>query len=88
MQTERVGIREFRDKLSTYLLTSEAPVTITRHGDAVGLYIPIRRKRTAEERAEFDKTAARWQEIVDSMGLSEDEILEDFKMWRKGNQQQ
>jgi antitoxin (DNA-binding transcriptional repressor) of toxin-antitoxin stability system len=87
MQTEKVGIREFRDNLSSYLLTSESPVTITRHGDAVGHYIPVRRKRTAEERAEFVKIAARWQKVVDSMCLSEDEIVEDFKRWRKGDKQ-
>jgi antitoxin (DNA-binding transcriptional repressor) of toxin-antitoxin stability system len=86
MQTERVGIREFRDKLSTYLLTSEAPVTITRHGDAVGLYIPIRRKRTAEERLAFDEAAAKWHAVLESAGVSEDEVLEDFKRWRKADQ--
>jgi hypothetical protein len=33
METVRVGMREFRDKLATYLLESDAPVAITRHGD-------------------------------------------------------
>jgi antitoxin (DNA-binding transcriptional repressor) of toxin-antitoxin stability system len=86
MQTETVGIREFRDNLSSYLLTSESPVTITRHGDAVGLYIPIRRKRTAEERLAFQEAADKWQAVLNSAGVSEEEVLEDFKRWRKGDQ--
>jgi hypothetical protein len=36
METTKVGIREFRDNLSTYLLESDVPVAITRHGDTVG----------------------------------------------------
>ena len=44
METLKVGIREFRDKLASYLLESDVPVAITRHGDTVGYYIPARRK--------------------------------------------
>jgi PHD/YefM family antitoxin component YafN of YafNO toxin-antitoxin module len=34
MGTVSVGIREFRDNLTTYI-DSESPVAITRHGDTV-----------------------------------------------------
>ena len=40
MEALKVGMREFRDKLATYLLESESPVAITRHGDTVGYFIP------------------------------------------------
>ena len=50
MATQRIGIREFRESLSTYLLQSQAPIAITRHGDTVGYYIPTRRKRTPEKK--------------------------------------
>jgi len=83
MQTEKVGIREFRDNLSTYLLTSESPVTITRHGDAVGLYIPIRRKRTAEERLAFDQAAAIWQKQLDESGVGEEDFTKEIHEGRK-----
>ena len=36
METVKIGVREFRDKLATYLLESEAPLAITRHGDTIG----------------------------------------------------
>ena len=32
METLKVGIREFREKLASYLLETEVPVAITRHG--------------------------------------------------------
>jgi hypothetical protein len=40
METQRVGIREFRDKLATYLLESDKALAITRHGDTIGYYLP------------------------------------------------
>lgn len=82
METQRIGIREFRDKLATYLLESQAPLAITRHGDTVGYYIPTRRKRTDAEKAAFHDAAASWQQILDAAGVSEDEVIEDFKQWR------
>jgi len=35
MEASKVGIREFQNKFSCYLLESEASVAITRHGDTV-----------------------------------------------------
>jgi PHD/YefM family antitoxin component YafN of YafNO toxin-antitoxin module len=84
METLKVGIREFREKLASYLLESEVPVAITRHGDTVGYYIPARRKRTEAERAALKQAAARVQEMLTAAGISEEEILQDFKRWRAG----
>jgi antitoxin (DNA-binding transcriptional repressor) of toxin-antitoxin stability system len=82
IETLKVGIREFRDKLSTYLLESETPVAITRHGDTVGYFLPVRRKRSEAERAAFKEASARWQETLDAAGISEEEAVADFKRWR------
>jgi PHD/YefM family antitoxin component YafN of YafNO toxin-antitoxin module len=82
METQKVGIREFRDKLATYLLESEAPVAITRHGDTVGYYIPARRKRSDAERAALREASVRLQQALASAGLSEEDVLADFKLWR------
>jgi PHD/YefM family antitoxin component YafN of YafNO toxin-antitoxin module len=82
MKTQKIGMREFRDKLATYLLESEAPLAITRHGDTVGYFIPARRKRSDAEREALKDAAARWQEILDSEGISEDEVVTEFKRWR------
>jgi PHD/YefM family antitoxin component YafN of YafNO toxin-antitoxin module len=84
METVKVGIREFRDNLATYLLESDGPMAITRHGDTIGYYIPARRKRTDADRTALKEAASKLQDILTSQGISEDEIVEDFKQWRRG----
>jgi PHD/YefM family antitoxin component YafN of YafNO toxin-antitoxin module len=83
METQRVGIREFRDKLATYLLESDSALAITRHGDTIGYYLPARRKRTEAEREAFEAASERLQAVLDAKGITEDEIIEDFQRWRK-----
>lgn len=84
MGAVKVGIREFREKLASYVLGSETPVAITRHGDTVGYYIPARRKRSETERAALREAASRLQKMLEAAGISEDEIVADFKRWRAG----
>jgi PHD/YefM family antitoxin component YafN of YafNO toxin-antitoxin module len=83
METQSVGIREFRDKLATYLLETDAALAITRHGDTIGYYLPTRRKRSEAERAALEVASTRLHEAMAAKGVTEDEILEDFKRWRK-----
>ena len=78
----KVGIREFRENLANYLLQSDKPVAITRHGDTVGYYLPARRKRSDAERAQLKEAASRLQEMLLGEGITEDEIIADFKRWR------
>jgi PHD/YefM family antitoxin component YafN of YafNO toxin-antitoxin module len=82
MEQQKVGMREFRDNMATYM-ESETPVTITRHGDAVGLYIPLRHKRTVADRVALQEATEAFQQEMARVGLTEDEMLEDFKKWRK-----
>jgi len=87
METQKVGIREFRNKLATFVLESDAPVAITRHGDTVGYYLPVRRKRTDADRAALKEATEKWQAILDAQGISEDELVEGFKKWRSERKQ-
>ena len=84
VETLKVGIREFREKLANYLLETDVPVAITRHGDTVGYYIPARRKRAEVDRAALKEAASRLQAALAAEGISEEEILKDFKQWRAG----
>lgn len=59
-------------------------MAITRHGDTVGYYIPARRKRTDAERAALKEAASRLQDALAAEGISEEEIIRDFKRWRRG----
>jgi antitoxin (DNA-binding transcriptional repressor) of toxin-antitoxin stability system len=80
-EMETVGIREFRKNLAGYL-ESSAPVAITRHGETIGFFLPAPPKRTEEQWAEFDRAAARLDQMIAETGLSEEEFVEDFKRWR------
>lgn len=82
MGAVKVGIREFREKLASYVLESDTPVAITRHGDTVGYYIPARRKRSEAERAALSEAASRLQKMLKAEGISEEDIAADFKRWR------
>ncbi len=84
MEAVKVGIREFRENLASYLLESDTPVAITRHGDTVGYYIPARRKREDSDREALKQASSRLQRALAAQGISEEEILADFKQWRRG----
>jgi prevent-host-death family protein len=84
METLKVGIREFRENLANYLLQTDKPVVITRHGDTVGYYLPARRTRSESERAALKEAALHLQKILAAEGINEDEVIEDFKRWRSG----
>ncbi len=41
MDTVKIGIREFREKLAGYLESDQA-LAIARHGETLGFYIPAK----------------------------------------------
>lgn len=82
MDTPSVGIREFRASLAEYIDT-DAPVTITRHGQAVGLFVPLRRP-SAEDLQRLQAAAAKFRK---AMPLNDDEVeqvVADFDALRRG----
>jgi prevent-host-death family protein len=83
MEAIKVGIREFRTKLAHYLLESDTPVAITRHGDTVGYFIPARRRLDAEREA-LKEAAAKLDGMLIAYGITEDEIIAEFKAKRRG----
>jgi PHD/YefM family antitoxin component YafN of YafNO toxin-antitoxin module len=83
MATQSIGIREFRDKLATYLLQSEGPLEITRHGDTIGYYLPTKRKRTEAEKQALEEAALRVQQDMIAHGVTEDDIIEDFQQLKR-----
>ena len=79
---ETVGIREFRENLSGYL-EGTTPIAITRHGETIGFFLPVRRKRTEEEKAALDEPADRLHKMLAARGVTEEELVEEFKQLRK-----
>ena len=86
METVRVGIREFREKLAGYL-ESRTPLAIMRHGETLGYYIPAR-KRTRKAELEAMRAAARdLDEMIASWGANEDQLMEEYKAIRQSARQ-
>jgi len=81
MAARKVGIRGFREKLATFLLESDEPVAITRHGGTVGYYLPARPHRSHTDREALKEAASRLQSLLTAQGISEDEISRDFRRW-------
>lgn len=75
------GVREFRQGLADYIDQAE-PVTVTRHGRAVGLFIPIHQDRKAEVAA-YVEAAKRANALLTELGVSEDEAIDEIAALRK-----
>ena len=79
---ESIGIREFREKLSSFL-ESATPVAITRHGETVGFYIPARRKRKDADLDALRRAGEQLDALIATAGTTEDELVADFKNLRR-----
>jgi antitoxin (DNA-binding transcriptional repressor) of toxin-antitoxin stability system len=82
MQPTRVGIREFRENLSSYL-ESATPVAITRHGTTIGVYLPARPKPSQADLEALRVAGEKLDALIAAAGTSEKELLEDFRRSRR-----
>lgn len=81
METNKVGIREFRVDLAEYIASS-TPVAVTRHGQTVGYFIPTLAHGDADAAAL--KTASKaLDQILAAKGVDADAVVADFKAARK-----
>jgi len=87
MQPTRVGIREFRENLSSYL-ESKTPVAITRHGATIGIYLPTRPKPSQAQLEALRVAGEKMQELIAAAGTSEEELMDDFKKLRRERRMQ
>ncbi len=82
MESVRVGIREFRERLAD-ILESSTPVAITRHGETVGFYVPARPKRRQADLEALRAAGAQIDAMIAKAGTTEDELVHDFKELRR-----
>ena len=82
METPSVGIREFRASLADYI-DADTPVTVTRHGQAVGLFVPLRRP-SAEVLQRLREATAKVQEVMPLSDEEIEEVVADFEALRRG----
>lgn len=79
-----VGVREFRQGLAEFIDQTE-PVTITRHGQTVGLFIPVRRDRKADIAA-YAEAAKKANALLTEWDTTEDEVAAEFDALRRAEQ--
>jgi len=82
METQKIGIREFRENLAGYL-EAGMPLAITRHGQTLGFYIPAQ-KHSRKAELEAMRVAARdLDEMIATWRATEDELMDDYMAIRR-----
>jgi hypothetical protein len=77
---KNVGVREFRDHATKYLSGSE-PLAVSRHGQVIGYYFPVKRDHERIQR-DLDRLGETVQAILGETGMSEDELASFFDLRR------
>ena len=81
MGTINVGVREFRERIASFL-ESDAPVAVTRRGETLGVYGPTRRKRP--KTAEISELKAAAERLASALAdVDEEQLVNEFKDLRR-----
>ena len=87
METVKIGMREFRENLAGYL-ESGTPLAITRHGETLGFYIPAQKRNRRAEIEAMRAAAKELDQMIVSLGASEDELMDEYKEIRRRAREQ
>ncbi len=82
MQSEKVGIREFRENLAGYLEGGRT-LAITRHGETLGFFIPAQKRDRQAELAAMRAAAKELDAMIDAWGVSEEQLMDEYKEIRR-----
>jgi PHD/YefM family antitoxin component YafN of YafNO toxin-antitoxin module len=81
MPTVKVGVREFREQIASFL-ESDTPVAVTRRGETLGVYVPTRRKRPKS--ADLSELKAAADRLAEALAdVDEEELVTEFKQLRR-----
>ena len=81
MTTVKVGVREFRERIASFL-ESDIPVAVTRRGETLGVYVPTRRKRPKS--ADLSELKAAADRLAEALGdVEEESLVTEFKQLRR-----
>ena len=81
MATIKVGVREFRERIASFL-ESDTPVAVTRRGETLGVYVPTRRKRP--KTANLSELKAASKRLAEALAdVDEEEFVAEFKELRR-----
>ena len=82
METAKVGVREFCEQLGSSLVSSK-PVAVTKHGQAVGFYFPVRRTSQVEDQEALRVAGRRLEAWMAERQVTKDELVADFERHSK-----
>jgi antitoxin (DNA-binding transcriptional repressor) of toxin-antitoxin stability system len=86
MNTEKIGMREFRENLAGYL-ESGRPLAITRHGETLGFFIPAHKRSKKEEVEAMRAAAKELDAMIATWSASEGELVEEYKKIRQASRE-
>ena len=84
METEKIGIREFRENLAGYLEAGK-PLAITRHGETLGFFIPAQKRSRKAEIEAMRAAAKELDSMIAEWGTNEDELMREYKEIRSAS---
>jgi PHD/YefM family antitoxin component YafN of YafNO toxin-antitoxin module len=79
MDIQSVGIKEFRANLHKYTQQTSEPIAITSHGVPIGYYIPTQPTPQKQDLMALQAAVQKIQQLLETRGISEDELLADFQ---------
>jgi antitoxin (DNA-binding transcriptional repressor) of toxin-antitoxin stability system len=79
---QKIGIREFRNNFAKYLSATE-PVAIMRHGQTVGYFLPTHKNPEQAELESLKVAAAKLDQLLADKGITEEELVEEFRLLRQ-----
>ncbi|MBE9064306.1 type II toxin-antitoxin system Phd/YefM family antitoxin [cf. Phormidesmis sp. LEGE 11477] len=80
--TEKIGIREFRQNIGTYVDSTET-IAISRHGQTVGYFVPVHKKPSRADVEAFMTAALKVEDLLSEHGIDEEEMVAEFEKMRK-----
>ncbi len=86
MDTQKIGVREFREKLAGYL-EGGRPLAITRHGETLGFFIPAHKRSRKAEIEAMRAVAKELDAMIAAWGVSEDDLMEEYKEIRRASRE-
>jgi antitoxin (DNA-binding transcriptional repressor) of toxin-antitoxin stability system len=86
METEKIGMREFRENLAGYLEAGK-PLAITRHGETLGFYIPAQKKSRKAEVEAMRAAAKELDAMIAAWDASEDELVREYNEIRRAGRE-
>jgi hypothetical protein len=79
MAAVKVGVREFRERIASFL-ESDTPVAVTRRGETLGVYVPTRRRR--RKAAEISELRAATDRLAEALSDVDDRVANtSFEEW-------